>query len=242
MQKKMTIRSGRVKILGVRFDNVTIKEALEKALKFAKGGRKHYICTPNPEMLLEAQKNRKFTKILDRSSLNTPDGFGILLAARFKRTPLKERVTGTDLMREILQTCKQKIFLLGANEGVAKKVAEIWNTANIVGTFAGSPKASEEHKIREIINDSGAEILFVAYGAPAQEMWIYRNLKYLKTVKLAIGVGGAFDFLAGKVKRAPAWMRKCGLEWLYRLIKEPKRAKRIYNAVVKFPIKFIFSS
>lgn len=242
MQKKVTARHGRVKILGVRFDNVTIKEALEKALKFAKDGKKHYICTPNPEMLLEAQKNRKFMKVLDRSSLNTPDGFGILLAARYKHTPLRERVTGTDLMKEILQKSKQKIFLLGAGKGVAEKIAEIWNVANIVGTFTGSPKVEKEQKIREMINKSKAEILFVAYGAPTQEIWIARNLKHLKTVKLAVGVGGAFDFLAGKVKRAPAWMRKCGLEWMYRLIKEPRRIKRIINAVIKFPIKLISSS
>lgn len=234
MQKK-------IKILNVRFDNVTMEEAIEKALKFAQNGRKHYICTPNPEMLLTAQENRKFLRVLNDSSLNIPDGFGILLAAHYKKSPLKERVTGTDLMRGILIKSTHKIFLLGAKNGVAEEAAKQFPNARITGTFSGSPAPQDESKIRKLINESEAEILFVAYGAPAQELWIARNIKHLKTVKLSIGVGGAFDFLAGKTKRAPEWMRKTGLEWLYRLIKEPKRIKRIYNAVIKFPVKLIFS-
>jgi N-acetylglucosaminyldiphosphoundecaprenol N-acetyl-beta-D-mannosaminyltransferase len=234
MQKK-------VKILGVRFDNVTMQEALQKALRFASQKQKRYICTPNPEILLEAQKNRKFLRILNDSALNIPDGFGIILASKYKKAPLKERVTGTDLMREILAENSHRIFLLGAHPGIAEEVAAKFPNTNIVGTFAGSPAPQDEHKIRKSINDSEAEILFVAYGAPAQELWIARNLKHLKPVNLAIGVGGAFDFLAGKTKRAPLLMRKTGLEWLYRLAKEPKRVKRIYNAVIKFPIKIISS-
>ncbi|MBU1992726.1 WecB/TagA/CpsF family glycosyltransferase, partial [Patescibacteria group bacterium] len=135
----------------------------------------------------------------------------------------------------------KRIFLLGAAKGVAEEVKEKFKKAKIVGTYEGSPAPKQEKKIRELIVNSGTEVLFVAYGAPAQEMWISRNLKFLKTVRLAVGVGGAFDFLSGKVKRAPGWMRKIGLEWLYRLIKEPRRIRRIINAVIKFPYKIISS-
>lgn len=230
-----------VKILGVRFDNVTMEQAVKKALAFAGHNQKRYICTPNPEMLLEAQKNRKFLRILNDSNLNVPDGFGIILASKYKKKPLKERVTGTDLMREILLKTDKKIFLLGAKESIAEETAKKFPNARITGTFAGSPSPQDESKIRKLIDKSEAEILFVAYGAPAQELWIARNMNHLCTVRLSVGVGGAFDFLAGKVKRAPKLMRETGLEWLYRLIKEPRRIRRIYNAVVRFPLKVIFS-
>lgn len=156
---------------------------------------------------------------------------------------IPERVTGVDLMSEI---CRQsgtkgyKIFLLGAGENVAEKLKAKLEKENpeinISGTYRGTADHSEEKAIIEKIDKSEAEILFVAFGSPKQEIWISRNLKKLKSVKLAIGVGGAFDFLSGNRKRAPKLMQKMGLEWLFRLIKEPKRIKRIYNATVKFPI------
>ena len=126
---------------------------------------------------------------------------------------------------------------------MAKSAKEILSKKHpglkIVGTHAGSPKIKEEQSIREKIDDSKADFLFVAYGAPKQEIWISRNLKKLETVKVAVGVGGAFDFVAGKRKRAPKWMQKIGLEWLYRLLQQPTRIKRIYNATIKFSIKVL---
>lgn len=268
----------KIKILKVKFDKVTTDEALKTTLNWLKGDKFHRISTPNPEFLLEAQKNQKFLEILNKSDLNIPDGIGILWASKYsdstknikskfikiiKAIPsmlsvvfypkhikkvLPERVTGTDLMQKI---CKEvsdkniKIFLLGASEGVAEKTKEIlqktYPNIKIVGTYCGSPSQKENEIIIKKINSVSPDILFVAYGAPAQEIWINRNQKKLKSVKLAIGVGGAFDFIAGKRKRAPVFMQKIGLEWLYRLFQQPSRIKRIYNAVIKFPIKVIFS-
>ncbi len=149
-------------------------------------------------------------------------------------------MTGVDLFLSICQKTDKKIFLLGAAPGIAeetkKKLEEKFPEIQISGTHAGSPHPTESAEIVSKINKSGAEILFVAYGAPAQEKWIYNNLKKLNTVKIATGIGGAFDFIAGKKQRAPQWMQNLGLEWLYRLKQEPKRIKRIINATIKFPL------
>lgn len=160
---------------------------------------------------------------------------------KYIRTVLKERVTGVDLMENICRYASRenlKIFLLGAREETAKKVKKILETKyhglKIVGTFSGTPKPEEEKEITEKINNSNAQILFVAYGAPQQEFWISRNLHKISAVKLAIGVGGSFNFIAKIRKRAPKFMQKLGLEWLYRLLQEPSRIGRIYNATAKF--------
>ncbi|MFC1655338.1 WecB/TagA/CpsF family glycosyltransferase [Patescibacteria group bacterium] len=262
MQKK-------IDVLNVRFDNVTIEETLDYIFDHINRGKKGYLCTPNPEMLLEAERNHDFKKVLNHSLLNIPDGIGILWAAThiarkssklkafftlpliafmpsmFKKI-LRERVTGSDLMKKIAREAaraNKSIFLLGAAEGIAEETAEklkkTYTGLQIAGTYAGSPTPDEEEFIINGINDASPDILFVAYGAPRQEMWISRNLKYLNSVKIAIGIGGAFDFIAGKRKRAPKWMQKLGLEWLFRLIQEPSRWKRIYNATIKFPTKVI---
>jgi N-acetylglucosaminyldiphosphoundecaprenol N-acetyl-beta-D-mannosaminyltransferase len=255
-----------IKILNIKFTTLKEKEILEKILKLLKIQKKSYICTPNPEMLLEAEKNLQFKKVLNNSIFNIPDGIGILWAAEqfsnknskikailtlpfsplLKKKILKNRITGTDLMQkicQILQKTNYKIFLLGAKKGIAelaaKKLTKKYPLLKIAGTFAGSPFKKDEKNIINIINKSNADILFVAYGAPAQELWIAKNLKHLKTIKIAMGVGGAFDFISEKRKRAPKWMRKLGIEWLFRLIQEPSRIKRIYNAVIKFPITVI---
>lgn len=251
------------KILKVKFDPVTNAQALEQILKWSKGLEQKHIVTPNPEIVLAAQKNHKFLTILNQSDLSIPDGIGILWAATYLagkknlwrflstlaatlfhpqsiRKQLPERVTGSDLLKQICSKTDQKVFLLGAAPGIAEKAKEKLSTKypalQIVDTFAGSPSLEEEKDIRHLINQAKPKILFVAYGAPHQELWIRRNLKHLPTVKVAIGVGGAFDFIAGKRQRAPKIMQKLGLEWLYRIIQEPKRIKRIWNATVKFPL------
>jgi N-acetylglucosaminyldiphosphoundecaprenol N-acetyl-beta-D-mannosaminyltransferase len=262
MQKEM-------KVLGVRFDNVTMDEALDEIFKNLNKQKKGYICTPNPEIVLESNKNSRYQDILNNSILNIPDGIGILWAAthisrkssklrallslpliaispgKFKKV-LRQRVTGIDLVQEIAQRAAksgEKIFLLGAASGIAEIAAEKlkakFENLKIVGTFAGSPHEKDRKEILDLINKSSADILFVAYGAPAQEVWITGNLNKLETVKIAAGIGGSFDFIAGKQKRAPKWMQKLGLEWFYRLIKQPSRWKRIYNATIKFPYEVI---
>ncbi len=263
------------KILKVRFDYITLKQATETAIQWSQNSDQKYITTPNPEIVLEAQKNKKFLKILNKSDLNIADGTGILWASKFLkiteksskgmvllkwiisliltplfpsyiRTELPERVTGVDLMQNICKEASKtniKIFLLGAADNVAEKTKEIlekkYKGVKIVGAYAGSPKENEEKEIREIVKDSAADILFIAYGAPAQEIWIHRNLQKMPNIKVAIGIGGSFDFISGMRKRAPKWMQKIGIEWLYRLLQQPKRIIRIYRAIIKFPLKIL---
>ncbi|MFA6991720.1 MAG: WecB/TagA/CpsF family glycosyltransferase [Candidatus Gracilibacteria bacterium] len=266
----------KIKVSGVKFDNIELTEAANKAIDLAKSNHQHILSTPNPEMLLESRNNPKFKNILNSSDINIPDGIGILWAAKFLRITnknrsnivkglkwifslgtiifyskyirgvLKNRVTGVDLMEKICEESaheKLKIFLLGAREGIAEKTKEKlekkYKSLKICGTLSGTPKEKDEFKIIKEINNSRPDILFVAYGAPAQEIWIRRNITKIPSVRLAVGVGGAFDFLSEHKKRAPRILQKIGMEWLYRLIKEPRRIKRIYNAIIKFPIQIL---
>lgn len=236
----------RVIIMGIPFDKVTLESTLTLLLeKLADPStRGFFIATPNPEMLLAADKNFEFKRILQKTNLNIPDGTGIIWAAARHGTPLPERVTGTDLMQSLCHkiTPDVRVFLLGAAPGVAEKAAKKLQEhkhTNIVGTYAGSSSPLDDAKLRDLINNARPDLLFVAYGAPKQEFWISRNLPHLPTVKVAMGVGGAFDFISGIQKRAPAWMRRIGLEWLYRLVQQPKRIVRIFNATIRFPLAFI---
>lgn len=234
--------------MGVPFDSMTIDEALALTMeKLQAHHGKFFIATPNPEMLLETRKNESFLNLLRQTDLNIPDGFGIMLAAYLSGKKLKQRITGTDFMQTICQKAPSgtKIFLLGAGPGVAEKNKEVlekqYPQIKVTGTYAGSPAHEEAEKIIERINSSQAQLLFVAFGAPKQEMWLAQNLRHLHTIKVAMGVGGAFDFIAGVIKRAPIWMRKAGMEWLYRLFKQPQRIGRIFNATIKFPVVLLLT-
>ena len=205
----------------------------------------YHIATPNPEMIVEAQRNMDFKTVLQNTALNLPDGVGLLWAAKkISSTPLPERITGADTMEYLCSPCPricppERIFLLGAAPDIAEKTATILKKHNHllkeIGAFSGSPKQEDETDIIERINSFKPTLLFVAFGAPLQDIWIARNMSKLKTVKVAMGVGGTFDFIVGKQRRAPRWMRKMEVEWLWRLILEPKRIKRIWKAVVVFP-------
>ena len=254
--------------MGVPFDAVTQDQALAAVEGFILSGKPHHIVTPNPEMILEAQKNGPFKEILKKASLSLPDGIGVLWAAHYLsspdrswgrffgtlfriafdpkslRSPLPERVTGTDLMHKMIeasQTNKWRIFLLGARPGVAQKAMNhllaAYPKALFAGADAADPTPEHEERIHRLMETTRPDILLVAYGHPVQEEWINRHLPQFSTVKVAIGVGGAFDFAAGTAKRAPAFMRHMGLEWLWRLLREPKRFKRIWRATVVFTRK-----
>ncbi len=229
----------RVSILGVPVDNVTRAGAADLIASMLTGAGQHHVATPNPEMIVEAARNPEFKALLNRTSLNMPDGTGLLWAARRQGTPLRERVTGTDVMMDVCARVGGPVFLLGAMPGIAEYAAHALQTRNpalvIAGTFAGSPKPEHDDKIVTMINASGAPLLFVAYGAPKQELWIARNLSRMPGVRVAMGVGGAFDFLSGRRKRAPEFLRNSGLEWLFRLWQEPHRLGRIITATVTFP-------
>lgn len=170
----------------------------------------------------------------------------IILFPSYCRKIFPERISGVDLMESICAIAGDQnvpVFLLGAEPGVsdaAKKILESrYPKLKIVGTFAGSPYEDDFPAIRALIAETQPAMLFVAYGAPTQELWIARHLKELPSIRIAMGVGGAFDLLSGKLKRAPLWMQRMGLEWLYRLARQPGRFKRIWNATIKFPIKII---
>jgi len=237
-----------MKILGVKIDNLTIAETLQKIEVFLRDGQQHYLVTPNPEFLVEAQKDEEFKRILNQADLAVPDGMGLVLAARFLGQPLKQRITGTDLMEEICQRAAQKkwpVFLLGGRQGVAEKARDnlreryqgleikVNSRSDLFDTTFLNPIGFK--KVVSKRSDLGSAILFVALGAPKQEKWIVENLKLMPSVKLVMGVGGAFDFMAGRARRAPKFLRAIGLEWLWRLFCQPRRIIRIFKAVVVFP-------
>lgn len=165
----------------------------------------------------------------------------LIFYPRYCRTVLPERVTGTDLVWKIAKLSEQKdcsIYLLGAKNNIAQtaaqKLKQKFPNLKIAGSFAGSPNKEADDKLQAIVNHVKPDVLLVAYGHPKQEKWITRNLSKLDSVKVAIGVGGAFDFMAGKAKRAPGFFRKLGLEWLFRFFVEPRRAGRIFTATWRF--------
>jgi len=222
-----------IEILGIRVDNVTYEQALDHIERFIVEGPAHQVNTVNPEFIMAAQGDPGFARILNSSSLNLPDGQGLIWAARLMGTPLQQRVTGVDTLIMLAQMAARKgyrMYLLGAAEGVADVAArhlhDRFPGLEIVGTYAGSPALQEDEAIVSRISKTRPHLLFVAYGAPHQEKWIARNLPRLG-VPVAMGVGGALDFISGHSKRAPSWLRKLGLEWLHRLVHQPWRWRRM---------------
>lgn len=232
------------KILGVEIYKYSFSEVMQKITVFLSDTSCQQIATVNPEFIVTAQKDPEFKEILNNTDLNIPDGFGLKCAAFYKRIKIGERITGVDLTWEIAKIAAEKgysIYLLGGKKGVAEMTARrlryLYHNLKIAGTYAGSP---EEEGIVQKINDSNADILLVAFGAPKQEKFIAKHKNELQC-RVAMGVGGTFDYISGALPRAPKWMRMLGLEWLFRLFKQPARFGRIYNAVIKFPILVVFS-
>jgi exopolysaccharide biosynthesis WecB/TagA/CpsF family protein len=224
----------RIRILGLPVDAITYAEWLDRIGEWVSAReRARHVCTINPEFIMIAQHDVNFHNILSRADLCVPDGVGLLWAARRLGTRLPERVTGSDGVPIIAEAAAKqgwRLFLLGAAPGVAERAADVLRArfpgVQIVGTYSGSPAPAEEDALVERVNAAGGDILFVAYGAPEQDKWIARNLPRLR-VAMAMGVGGAFDFIAGAVPRAPLWMQRAGLEWLFRLYLQPRRIGRM---------------
>ncbi len=221
-----------ITLLNIRIDNITYDEALARIEIFLREPGLHHIATVNPEFVVLAQTNAEFTRVLNATALNTPDGVGLLWAARQQGRQFHERVAGQELVDRICALAAERgepIFFLGAREGIAEQAAQVlkykYPRLQIAGCYAGSPRPEEEQALVERVNKSNARILFVAYGPPKQELWIARNATRLN-ISIAMGVGGTFDTLAGIVPRAPKWMRDAGFEWTYRLLREPRRIKR----------------
>ena len=223
----------RINILGVQVDMVTIPEAADKIVEFLSEDKFHAVYTPNSEIIMEAYRDETFSEVLNEADLLTADGIGVVYASKYLKKPLKERAAGYDIARLLLQKLNytdHKLFLFGGKPGVAELAMENmkkdYPQLNIVGTRNGYFSEEDEDEIIAQINESGADILFVCLGAPRQEKWIYEHKDKLK-VKVAMGVGGSIDVFAGTVQRAPEIFCKTGLEWFYRLMKEPWRAKRM---------------
>lgn len=231
-------------ILGVKIDSITFEEAIRKIDSLVVKGKPAQIVTVNPEMVMAAQKDKEFRRIINAADLAVPDGKGIMLAAQYLGKPLRERITGVDLTWAICKLAEDRgysVFFLGGKDGVAKKTAtrikKIHPRLNVAGYYAGRP--GDKHTIN-IIRRAKPDILFVAFGAPKQERFIYNliNNKQLTTYNipsLSIGVGGTFDYIAGVYPYAPEWLRKLGLEWLHRLFAQPWRWNRIITATIRFP-------
>lgn len=222
-----------VRILGVRVDDVTYEEMLARLDEFVASGEPHQVATINPEFVMAARHDSEFRAILNSAALCLPDGVGLLWAGRILGCPLRQRVTGSDGVWRIAELAARRgyrLFLLGAAPGVAEKAArclcERYPQLIVAGTYAGSPAVEEEKAIVERVRAARADILLVAYGHPRQEKWLARNLAH-SGAGVGMGVGGALDFIAGVAIRAPLWMRRLGLEWLYRLWREPWRWRRM---------------
>ncbi len=240
----------KITILGVKFNQITMKQTLAKVGQFVKSSTFHYIVTPNPEFVVLAQKDHQFRDILNDADISIADGAGIIWAAKHLKTPLPERIPGADFVLGLLPLAakrRYRLYLLGGEGEVAyltKKVIEAeYPDIVVVGAESGpylhaedifTAHSPEIFHVIERINQSQADILLVAFGAPKQEKFIYRHRHQLK-VKVAIGIGGVFNYLSGVTPRAPEWLRKIGLEWLHRFFLQPRRLKRIYRAIIVFP-------
>lgn len=225
----------RVNILGTEIDDVTEAEVCAQVGHWLAGSEVGQIATVNPEFVMLARRDAAFAQVLRQTRLNVPDGIGVLYAARRLGQPLRERVAGVDLMCGL---CRQAVghgwpvFLLGARPGVAEvaaaKLQQRYPGLTVAGTYAGSPSSVARDEIVARVRLARPQLLFVAYGAPAQDIWLAENLAGIASTQglVGMGVGGSFDFVVGSQRRAPAWVRRVGFEWLYRLLREPKRWRR----------------
>lgn len=235
-------------VMGLQFDNVTMAEALARAENLLDGDKAAYVVTPNAEIAYEALRDETLRNLLNGADLMLPDGAGVVMGSKLLGTPLKQKVAGVDFAANLLSLLEKRgesLYLLGSKPGVAEQAAEKMKTLapglQIAGMADGYFK--DEAPVVEAINASGAVALLVCLGAPKQEHFMVNHQSELRTVRLMAGLGGSLDAFAGTVKRAPRWMIRLNLEWLYRLIKEPKRFKRMLRlpkylfAVVKKRIR-----
>ena len=229
----------RIDVLGVGFDNVTMEEAVERGMSLLHSEGAHYVVTPNPEIVEVCRENEAARAAVNGASLVLPDGIGVIKGAAILGTPLKERTPGIEFAAHIVERMAgegMSLYLLGAKPGVAEKAAE--NLKNqypslvIAGTHDGYFK--EDGPVVEDIRRSGADCVFVCLGAPKQEFWMAKNGP-ATGAHLLCGLGGSLDVFAGVVERAPKFWCDHGLEWFYRLCKEPKRIGRM----MKLPIFLI---
>jgi N-acetylglucosaminyldiphosphoundecaprenol N-acetyl-beta-D-mannosaminyltransferase len=224
------LAAARVDILGIGFDRVDLAAAAERIIERHAAGQRTFVITANPEFVMLCRRDADLGKIARAADLVVADGTGVLVASRVLRDPLPGRVPGRLLVPAVLQLASGPVFLLGAAPGVAERAAAALvrriPSLRVAGTHAGSPAPEEDEAIRARIQSTDARVILVAYGMPAQERWIARNMPLLPSVRTAIGVGGVFDQLAGRVRLPPRFVHAIGLEWLWRLGFEPSRWRR----------------
>lgn len=229
----------KVNILGVWVDMVNVSRAADRIMQFFNEDGLHKVYTPNSEIIMAAYKDDNFKNVLNSAELLTADGIGVVYASKILGKPIAERAAGYDIACEVLDRIKgtsHGVFLFGGKPGVAEtakeKLEERYPGIKISGCRNGYFKPEEEQGIVEEINNSGADLIFVCLGAPKQELWIDKHKDSLKA-NVAMGVGGSLDVFAGTALRAPEFYCKHGLEWFYRLMKQPSRAGRMM-ALPKF--------
>ena len=227
-----------VTILGVRLHNVTTSETLERIDTFITEGGPHQIVTPNVDFIVQSQQDREFFRIINHAHLSVPDGMGVVYASKFLGTPLKENVKGRVLVVHLCRQARERghsIFLMGGEPGVAAEAAEILTQQlpglRVAGTlsppFGFHEDEQQNNAVLEELRKAKPDILFVGLGAPKQDKWIAKNLAKTE-IPVALGIGCTFDVISGKIKESPKWMTDVGLEWLFRLTREPGRLWKRY--------------
>jgi len=226
----------RINVLGVGFDNVTMDEALDRGMELLRSPGVHYVVTPNPEIVELCRENLAARQAVNEADLVLPDGIGVVKGARMLGTPLKEKVPGIEFAAGLMERMAREgmsLYLLGAKPGVAelagKRLAERYPGLRIAGTRDGY--FQEDAPVVQDIRESGADCVFVCLGAPKQELWMAKHGE-AAGARLLCGLGGSLDVFAGVVERAPKFWSDHGLEWFYRLCKDPRRARRM----VKLPL------
>lgn len=240
-----TLPVGKLDVLGIHIDCIDMDQLLDQISAWVEHSRLarsqghsdpagcRQICTVNPEFVMDARRNSAFAAVLDRADLRVPDGIGIVLAARLRGAPAPMRITGSDGIYYICERAAEegwRVFFLGAAPGVAERTGETLRRSYpeliVAGAYSGSPQENDWPQIYEQLKGTQPDILLVAFGHPLQDFWIDAYRQQLPAA-VAIGVGGAFDFVAGVTVRAPVWMRRLGLEWLHRLLRQPWRWRRM---------------
>lgn len=242
----------RIKFLNTEIDNITMEEAIKEIEHLILGKNPSYVVTPNVDHIVKLERDEEFKEVYKHADLILADGMPLIWISRMKLTPIKEKVSGSDLFPKVCKLAAKKgykIFLLGAADGVAAKAAENlkkkYTELNIVGTYSpsyGFEKNKEEvKKIIELIRKTKPDILAVGLGAPKQEKFIYK-FKDRLNVPVSLAIGASIDFEAGNIHRAPKFMQDSGLEWFYRLCKEPRRMFKRYLVddlkIIKLIIKY----
>lgn len=228
----------RIKFLNTEIDNLTMNEALDVIKSLIIQNKNSYVVTPNVDHIVQLEKDKELAMVYKNADLILTDGTPLIWMSKWMKTPIKEKISGSDLFPKLCElSAKQgyKMFFLGAAPGVAARAAQNlqlrFQNLQVIGTYSPPYKfeqnSSELHKIEEMIKNLKPDILVVGLGCPKQEKFIFHNKERLG-VPLSLGLGASFDFEAGRIKRAPKWMSNIGLEWLYRIMQDPKRLWKRY--------------